>query len=91
MMNRSHDHSAFWNTRENRKVFFRAKDCVKKQVNSEVKVVFLKRCTRMKVIPKTLHVNNAAPGKVGGTGGRWQDAQLRGGLALTREATAEQI
>ena len=92
-MNVMSDFNKFWNIKENRGKYFSVKLLQSKKVNIEAKINFLKRCLKFSVIPETLKVRNAAPRGPGSQqeGVRWQDAQLRGGLALTKEALTVEL
>ena len=78
----------FWNKSEYRTKYFRIKRHQIKVINSETKVIFLKRCLKFKVIPRTLQVSNKAPVEFFFPGQEqcWLEARSRGGIKLTKEA-----
>ena len=78
----------FWNVEEKRKSYLQTKVMIDKMVKCEGKVGFLGRCLKLKMVPRTLQVRNEAPEAATSRQGteRWQEAQVRGGTALTREA-----
>ena len=77
--------------KENKKKFFKVKELQTKVSNSDSKVGFLMRCLKLRVVPNTLQVRNAASENLAWVAREsWHDAQLRGGLTLTRETNVRQ-
>ena len=78
---------AFWNEKGNRGKYYEIKTLQEKKINCEAKTILLKRCLCLNLVPVTLQVRNSAPGVAASQqrADRWKEAQLKGGMAMTRE------